>query len=711
MAVKNSPGTTPDPEGDLKMLEKAVEAKQGKEPVSGELSKHVAGVWAINQQNFKRVRQDMVRLLRRVKGEYDPQKLTAIKAFRGSETYLRNCENKSRAATSWIEDIYRGDVDIPWMLEPTAIADLPDETIEQIKLKTQHQASGLVERLAKAQLQIPPDEIAKLIQDFYDEELDKAMEDMQAEAKERCERASLLIRDQNQEGGWDKAFKDFLYYFVRLKFAIIKGPILTKKTKQVWKYSPETGAEMTSEEVLVTDVYCVSPFNFFPSKGMKDINDGDTIEIHDLTLDSLHNMIGVPGYSDPELRAVIAKFEAGKIKSRWFVIDDETEVKRVTQETKNDRSIGYGSSHGSATAGENASELPAGKQTTILAQEFYGTVSGRMLIDWGSQEKGLDPQRQYQANVWKIDQHVIKAVVSPDPLGRKPYHITSWAKNPEWIIGEGLLEFGGPIEDAMNAIIRATINNGALASGPQVEVDKDRVDLRTPLYPWRTIESTSDQMNGQGPAVNYYQPQMHVGELTQAYAFFGKLLDEMTVPAYAQGASQSGVTAGTATVFTQLLAAASRSIKAVVANIDDDIIKPYIEMCYDYNMKYSDDQSIKGDARVVAKGVSGLQSKEQAAQRKVEYLQVVANPTYQQILGERNMGAILAQIAKSQDIKLPDAARLNGEADLGDTIEQMLMAQAGVDPMQANGQIGAGGGAPVKPQGMLPDGSKAGVSQ
>ncbi|MTV59169.1 hypothetical protein GM547_14085, partial [Streptococcus pneumoniae] len=74
----------------------------------------------------------------------------------------------------------------------------------------------------------------------------------------------------------------------------------------------------------------------------------------------------------------------------------------------------------------------------------------------------------------------------------------------------------------------------------------------------------------------------------------------MTVPAYAQGASQSGVTAGTATVFTQLLAAASRSIKAVVANIDDDIVVPYTQMCYDYNMKFTNDNTIKGDAHVVA---------------------------------------------------------------------------------------------------------------
>ncbi len=349
------------------------------------------------------------------------------------------------------------------------------------------------------------------------------------------------------------------------------------------------------------------------------------------------------------------------------------------------------------------------RDDTIRAQEFYGSVSGRLLIDWGMQAE-LDPHTQYQVNCWKIGDYVIKAVINPDELGRKPYHISSWAKNPAWIVGEGLVEFAGPIEDAMNAIMRALINNIAIASGPMSEVDKDRVDTTIPIYPWRQIESTSMQMKGDGPAVNYYQPNMHAQELIAAWQFLSKVLDEMTVPAYAQGAAQSGVTAGTATVFTQLLAAASRSIKAVVANIDDDIIGPYVQMSYDYTMKTTNDDTVKGDARVVAKGVSGLSAKEQQAQRKVEYLQAVANPTFTQILGAKNVGALLAQIAKSNDIDLPDMRRLEGDPTVEEIVEQMLMSQAGVDPMQENGQVGNGGGATKKPQGTNADGSKAGVN-
>jgi hypothetical protein len=697
----HSPGLTPDPEGDKQFLADAFDRVKTEEDPTMKLGMYIAKIWPVLQQDMKRVREDMVKTLRRVRGEYDPIKLAAIKAFNGSEAYLRNTENKARAAVSWIEDIYRGDQDLPWILEPTAVADLPDENIKQIQLETAQQAAMIQQQLAISNSTIPPEEIAELVQAYYEDQLDKAKEELQKTAKKRCDRSANVIRDQNQEGGWDLAFKEFLYYFVRLKFGCIKGPILTKKMKQIWQMNPETNQiEFTAIEMLVTDVYCVSPFNVYFEKGMKNVNDGNMIEIHELSKQALHAMIDVPGYDNNQVRAVIAGLEAGKIKHKWFNVDDETIVRQTTKEVKNDSS--------SNPSTQETTGLP----TKVLAQEFYGTVPGQLLIEWGLAQ-GIDPLKQYQCNCWKIDKYVIKAVINPDPLGRKPYHISSWAKNPEWIIGEGLIEFAAPVEDALNAIVRALINNIAIASGPMAEVDKDRVDMRTPIYPWRTVESTSDQMKGNGPAVNYYQPQMHANELVQAWQFFGKLLDEMTVPAYAQGASQSGVTAGTATVFTQLLAAASRAIKSVVANIDSDIIVPFINMSYDYNMKASQDQQIKGDARVVAKGVSGLQAKEQQAQRKVEYLQVVANPTYQQILGEKNIGSILSQIAKSNDITLPDSDRLDGNVDLAATVQQMLMAQAGVDqvdPMQEGGQVATGGGARKKPQGTRPDGGKAGVS-
>ena len=687
--------TAADEQMIAKMLEK-VQSQQ--EQTTTKLSLYVEKIWQENQIGNKQNRLDMVKLARRCRGEYEPAKLAAIRAFKGSEVFVRLSENKARAAESWIKDIYRGDADTPWVIEPTAIPDLPDETIAQLQQETQMRGQQIEAEIAMSGAVPDRMAVAKLMNEWYEEALDRAKQELVNDAKERCERASKLIKDQNQEGGWNNAFKDFLWYFVRFKAGIIKGPILTKKPKQMWTPNEEGGYSITTEEVLVNDVYAVSPFNFYPSRGMSKINDGNVIEIHELSKQAISSLIGVPGYSEKEIRAVLDEYSRGDLKAKWFTIDDETAVRQVEKERNTQL----------ATNPPTSNTTSTNKEENIFAQEFYGTVPGNLLIEWGV-EGEIDPNMQYQANCWKIGKHIIKAVVNPDPLGRKPYHVSSWAKNPSWIWGEGLVEFAEPVEDILNAIVRAHQNNIAIASGPQVEINVDRCDDKSPMYPWKRWFSTGSQMR-ESKAIEFYQPEMHSGELIASFQHFSKLLDDMTVPAYVQGASQSGVTAGTATVFTQLLAAASRSIKAVVANLDDDIITPYITMCYDYNMKFGDDNATKGDARVVAKGVAGLMAKEQSAQRKVEYLQAVANPVFSQLLGNKNLGAILGDIAKSNDISLPDMARLDGSADIEMQIQQILMAQAGVaDPNQANGQIGAGGTG-ANPQGQNPDGSKAGVN-
>jgi hypothetical protein len=652
-----------------------------KEALVDKLSKHFNDVWLKAKEANRDVRTEMVSGLQQCKGRYSDAKLMAIRAFKGSEHFIRNSENKARAAESWIKDIYRGDTVLPWDLEPTAIPDLPEETyssiVEKVALKAEEMAAQADMIAQQTGVVVPDSQIENQLMEMQEKLMDEARTELISDAKERCRRAALLIRDQNEEGGWNKAFKEFLFYFTRTKAGIIKGPILSKKKKQVWKRDIEGKFVLSTEDMLVPDVYCVSPFNFFPTAGVTDPNDGDIIEMHLLTKQAITDLIGVPGYSEERIRAVLDGLEKGEIKEEWVKLDDETQIKRVEQGVKQNQNV-------------TNITVPTKK---VQAMELWGTVPGSYLIEWGM-EGEIDPEMQYQVNCWKIGDYVIKAVFNPDNLGRKPYHVTSWAKNPAWIWGEGLVEFIQAIEEICNAIVRALVNNVGIASGPQVEVNKDRCDDKSPLYPWKRWESTSAQMK-EGPAVNFYQPQMQAESLINAYTFFAKLMDEHSVPAYAQGASQSGVTAGTATVFTQLLAAASRSIKAVVANIDDDVITPYISMCYDYNMRFSNDPSVKGDARVIAKGVAGLLAREQAASRKVEFLNATANPIFSQILGSKNIGYMLKEVAKANDLNLPDEDHFEQIADLLD--QQAMATLTGQNNGgDVNGQV-SNGGSPTKP--------------
>ena len=304
----NQPSAIPDPQGDLEFLHQALkEASDKQEQVTKKISKYIDDIWTRNKEDNKHIRLEMVRHLRRARGEYEATKLNAIRAFKGSEVFIRLSENKCRSAESWIKDIYRSATDLPFDLEPTSVPELPDETRQQIQQQIQAQGQQMVAQLQMSGAPVDPMQISKLMTEWMDDAYDKALDEIRKEAKERCKRAADVIRDQNQEGGWNNAFKDFLWYFVRTKAGIIKGPVLTQKKKQVWQPDEMGNFQLVAIDTLVNEVYCVSPFNFYPSKNMSKIDDGDVIEIHELSKQSISDLIGVPGYKEDEIRAVLSK--------------------------------------------------------------------------------------------------------------------------------------------------------------------------------------------------------------------------------------------------------------------------------------------------------------------------------------------------------------------------------------------------------------------
>ena len=94
------------------------------------------------------------------------------------------------------------------------------------------------------------------------------------------------------------------------------------------------------------------------------------------------------------------------------------------------------------------------------ALEFWGKVSGKMLLEWGmTKEEVPDEAREYDANVWAVGNYVIKAVLNYDPLGEKPYCKTSFIKCPGAFWGKGIPKIIEDLQGVCNAAARALVNN------------------------------------------------------------------------------------------------------------------------------------------------------------------------------------------------------------------------------------------------------------
>ena len=71
-------------------------------------------------------------------------------------------------------------------------------------------------------------------------------------------------------------------------------------------------------------------------------------------------------------------------------------------------------------------------------------------------------------------------------------------------------------------------------------------------------------------------------------------------------------------------------------------------------MRYDEDESIKGDVEVLARGAINLATKETLNVRRVEFLNATANPIDIEIVGQDGRAALLREVAKGLQMLVDD---------------------------------------------------------
>ena len=131
------------------------------------------------------------------------------------------------------------------------------------------------------------------------------------------------------------------------------------------------------------------------------------------------------------------------------------------------------------------------------------------------------------------------------------------------------------------------------------------------------------------------------------------LADEETgIPSIMHGQTGVSGTGRTAAGLSMLLGSSGLSIKTVIKNLDDHLIKPLGESFFQWNMQFNDDNpDIVGDLEIKPRGVASVMQKEVRSQRLTALLQTVANPMLAPFIKIPNL---LKELAISQDID-PDS--------------------------------------------------------
>jgi len=163
-------------------------------------------------------------------------------------------------------------------------------------------------------------------------------------------------------------------------------------------------------------------------------------------------------------------------------------------------------------------------------------------------------------------------------------------------------------------------------------------------------------------------------------------------------------TGRTAAGLSMLMGSAGLSMKTVIKNIDDHLLKPIGEAFFQWNMQFGENiEDITGDLEIKPRGVAAVMQKEVRTQRLTSLLQTVANPMLAPFVKIPNL---MRELAISQDID-PDS--LVNDANEAQVYAQMLQGmmqnaqqgpspEAGPDAQQQG--MGTPPGVPSGPEGL-----------
>lgn len=647
----------------------ATAAAQQEQATMDGLAGYIEKFWQAAQQAKRPIERQMLRALRQRTGVYEPEDLALIRDQGGSEIFMMLTSAKCRNAEAWLREILMSEVDRPWGLEPTPMPELPPNVQQAIVNSLTLEALAAGWEIDDARL----DERLVTVKDL-------AFKRMQSLARRVAEKHEIVIADQFAEGGWKVALSEFIYNLVTYPAAFIKGPVLRKRKVRQWRPGPGGNWVPIVTEVVVPEYEARSPLDIFPAPSMRRIQYGNLIDRHQWTRDHVNELIGVPGYSDQALIAVLDTYGERGYSSR-MMNDHERAMLELRSNEEYD------------------------PNKTIEALNFWGSVPGHRLMQWQFENKvdlgeEIEPHKEYKIEAWKVGRFVVKAQINPEPLGRKPYSKASFEEIAGAFWGLGLPDIIKDSQAMCNAAARSISNNAAIASGPQVEVSVDRLadgERVTKLRPWRIWQGQSDLTGNNQPAFRFSQPNMHVQELLVIYQNFERVAEnESGFPNYAQGDSRTGGAGRTSSGLAQLMGNVGKGVRRVVGAVDMYVIEDCVERQFDYNMEFHPDQSIKFDLRPVARGSVAMLIKDQIALRQKEMLQATLNPLDAQIIGPRGRVEMLRPALKAADFPVEKILPTELELQLamvGQPQPAQLLGKTGPNaPEEANATPGMGGG-------------------
>ena len=480
------------------------------------------------------------------------------------------------------------------------------------------------------------------------------------------------IKDQLDESNASKQLRSTAFEMALFGTGIMKGPFALEKEYPNWSEDGEYKPVIKT----VPSTSHVSVWNFYVDPDANNMDDAEyVVERHKLNRSQMRGLKKRPFFRNKVIDEVISLGES-YYKKYW---EDDLSDYQV------DKGV---------------------QRFEVL--EYWGSIEKELLEQNDvTIPKELDGLDDIQANAWCCNGKIIRLVLNPFKPAKIPYYSVPYELNPYSLFGIGIAENMDDTQTLMNGFMRMAVDNAVLSGNLIFEVDE------TNLVPGQDLSVFPGKVfrrQGGAPGQGIFGTKFPnvSNENMQLFDKARVLADESTgFPSFAHG--QTGVTGvgRTASGISMLMNAAAGSIKAVIKNVDDYLLRPMGESFYRFNMQFDYSPEIKGDLEVKARGTESLMANEVRSQRLMQFLQVASNPALQPFA---KFPYIIREIAKSMELD-PDKVTNNmDEASRQAEImkqQQAAQPQPPQPPMPQQGQAPIPGAPPV-PNVADPTGSGGG---
>ena len=474
---------------------------------------------------------------------------------------------------------------LPWTIQPTPVPDLSDSG----ELMVAQSVQQSVEQGFRGDLR-------SLVYSLKSEAARKELE----HAQDIADNMMKLITDQCAEGGWNRAMFGFINNFCVYPYAVLAGPIPTRRVRMQW-----SGETLRPKYETFYEFKSISPWDFWWSPDSPDTQRGTGIFIRQRwTRQQLLDAAKMPSYIGENIIKVLDDANRNDFRYHWISNNPEQTDSQVLSWRDND--------------------------TTIDILIHWGYFSGRELSKYGV--PGLEDNEFYNAMVTMCGRHIIQVLVEKNPtLNKRPVFTASFYTTQDRIPGESIPQRLRDVERCYETCLRYLISNAYYGSAPITEADYARVSKYMSdedigrIIPG-SMYFSDPELGNATPAFKYYSLPNNMAAFQNALIYFMDLADRVTnIPAALHGTAQGSGANRTFRGAAMLQSNAVKAIQSAVFNIDEFVYKPLGELLYNYNMIYSKDQTVKGDCKIMARGVTALLQKETDRQNSYEILQMVAS--------------------------------------------------------------------------------------